>query len=355
MNTSALLGLSLLQIISVNSIDLHDDGSITIGDIDPYLHIEVPEKQRESTGVFVSYEMSNYPEKYHSELLFSTNLHGIDGQYRYSFRLDGKKDTTLFIPIDFYADEGLETLRWDFDNCKGCNIKITQFSLVQDGSKKNYEQYIPEDYKPLTFVKGGNALDEKGVHYTIEKFHISGFEHLGGKYLKVKNDNPFIVSPLLDFPLTQLGGVYLKLGVPSTQNSTLYFNLGWRTYRLGYRTKLRLRKQDVSNKETEIFIPFIPLSNEKIVRKFRLRFEPEIGDVWSFEDIMMIPQSLVSQYDHLIPELVDYPGEVASWSNIMRNGFKKMARDLPFFVVYLLGLLGVLSGLVLSFLRNKKA
>ncbi len=345
MNASALIGLSLLHTVALHNIDINNDGWFSPGEVDPYLRIEVLEAEKDARGVLIRYEMSDFPEGFRSELFFETDLHGIEEKFKYPITLKGQKFNQLYIPLDMYEEEELTAIRWDIDECEGCRFKITEISFVESASDQRYDTLIPNSYQPLTFVTQ-NQLGGNGQDYIIQDFHISGFEHLGGNVLKVKTEDPFIVSPLLDFPLSQLAGVYFRLGVPPTQNGALHFRLGWRTYKFGYRNRTVFRLQNGNDKYIEVFIPFNPLSGEKLLRKFHLRFEPDIGDVWTFETIRLIPFDQMSDYRKFEPAAIaNFPGVRSDWANILKGGFRKMVQDKFFFSFYLFVLLAVVYGL----------
>ena len=318
---------------------------------DPYILKILPEGKENAKGLLIKYAIKDAPSSYQALLYYSTDLHLFSEELKYKFNLQRQSENTLFIPFDLIDGEKLRALMLDFKECPGCQIQLSSVELIDKDKIDEYAQFKPADFQSHFDTKKEN-ISSKGMRIALEDFRLKDLALVAKKKLKVVGHEPRLDSPPLELSIEKFAGIYLRFKVPDAQKTGMYINLDWNTARYGHRKKMVTRWSDINNNLAEMFIPFDPISAEQWLKYFWIRLEPQMGDEYIVEEVLIIPQQNRQEFADLTPSLANFPGAISSKLGIIKGGIKRMLEDWGFLLIYTLILISVGSLVLRNLLVN---
>ncbi len=322
-----------------------DDRQLPLGE--PFIWKSLPESAKNAKAVLIEYQIKDAPTSYRGDLYYSTNLHLFSESLKYSFELSERSENSLLVPIDLIDGENLRAIMFDIKDCPGCRMQLKKVELLDQTAMQSYEQFIPADYQSHLADKKQN-ISANGMRIALQDFSLKDLQLLGNNKVKVTGIEPRLDSPPIELKINDFAGLYLRLRVPASQKTGMYIDIDWSTNRHGHRKKIVSRWSGPNQETAQLFIPFDPISAERWLKYFWVRFEPQLGDEYSVEEILIVTKDKRQEFQDLSPSLANFPGAVSSLPGLIKGGIKRMLKDWGFLIVYGLILILVATALGLS-------
>jgi hypothetical protein len=240
---------------------------------DPYLFTpNFSHPLKSIQGLFLSLSLTGTSASQPMQLFIATDRHGWSEAL--SFRFTPNPNGKIFLPFRFYGkgkafreDASLMNVRLDVGECDACVLKVRQALLVQ-GPSAELLAMVPVDLiEPDVPVPMAMAADisQKG------DWVLRDIDRDGEGLFRVSGGDPYLISPKLNVPLSQVKGVQFRIEFPG-QSGYRKMQLFWSSYSHHYEEERSIWfKAALENGIADLFIPVVDaVPKGDLIRNMRL-------------------------------------------------------------------------------------
>lgn len=328
------------------------DSTWSINGLDPYFVLSLESNTAQSQFLEIPISIDDYKQDIFTMELFFAPVEKSEAITRFDplkrIRFDVElpiKDKRLVLELPDNAQVFNTTkVRIDLDGCSGCKVSglsnaryLTEIQAPDSALK----------IAPHQIINDISSIAEQGLTINLKNWQSNNLLKTDFGY-QINGGDPYLISPIIDVDINQLGGLLLELETNQSNNSINDFQLFYATekHRFIEAASTIFR---VQNKQgiIKVFIPFDFLKSQpqpaQLFRQLRLDIaqfsvfaKPNSQQSqWKLNEVKLVNQAQSSQYKSLIPSnLFQWKSQKAGKRKTLKGIFKKFANDWLFSVFY---------------------